>query len=970
MTLKKYILPVIISLLIIGSGVGYAVTKLFPSQGGTGQDSSWWNGTVSVNSGVWTASTSDATFTDLTVNYGIGSTTSTITYVTSTDIYIAQLGINSEYFVGLTGGLLTNVSNVLTLATTSIDYWETQQSTRGFATTSVDYWGSQRDHTAITWSASGFAVSGNGIGNTQLEYNTGQHLTTTANVEFAELTVTAATSTGHINIASGMSYKINGTALACSNITNCVANAWDEISDITGNGITDTQLAFDTGQHLTDTSYPTFSGLNLTYGIDVATSTITTMIGDITGSAGTVTNATLSTALTVNTGTLTLTASNANTSVLTIGAGAVSVSGSNTGDQDLSDYWDADGDITVDEISESKINFSTVCGTGYHYYLNGNDLACEADDTGTDTLDDLSDDDLDALQNVDAITEVTGDILYVGSSGNWTRLASSTDGYVLTLDSNGYPSWASATAGGDITSVGTCSTGACDNFTLNELTITHGLIAATSTIGIINITEGGYYKYNDVNFAMASTTLYNYFTGGSGNLTMTGNLNTGHGLEALSANTTGISNVAIGHWSQKSNTTGDYNTTIGGGSSYTNTTGNNNTVIGNGAFLNNNSGSGNIALGYYAGRYELGSNAFYVNNQDRTNTAGDKAKSLLYGTFAATAASQTLAINAHLTANYGFTAATSTFTETISGSILGNAGTATALASNPTDCGANTWATTIAANGNLTCSAITYAGITAMTSANFNGIISDNTGSGKVVFDTSPTFITPALGTPASGSLTNCSFPTLNQNTTGSSGSCTGLAATASALAGNGNNCSAGSYALGVNASGAAEGCTDATTEINSVVNALGGTGLTCSSQSCNVDLGTSITTGEITDDTITHADIADSDQTDTKCIWFEDPTATDDFKSIWANKTANNFLITEIWGESDQTVSFDLQIDDGTPADVSGTDIAPAAGEAEDTSLAGDTTLAAGEELDLIITSVTNTPTWVSICWTGNWVD
>ena len=58
--------------------------------------------------------------------------------------------------------------------------------------------------------------------------------------------------------------------------------------------------------------------------------------GSVTGNAGTVTNATLTTALTVNTGTVTLTGNVANSSVLTIGAGAVSVSGSNTGDQDLS----------------------------------------------------------------------------------------------------------------------------------------------------------------------------------------------------------------------------------------------------------------------------------------------------------------------------------------------------------------------------------------------------------------------------------------------------------------------------------------------------------------------------------------------------------------------------------------------------------------------------------------------------------
>ena len=43
-----------------------------------------------------------------------------------------------------------------------------------------------------------------------------------------------------------------------------------------------------------------------------------------------------------------------------------------------------------------------------------------------------------------------------------------------------------------------------------------------------------------------------------------------------------------------------------------------------------------------------------------------------------------------------------------------------------------------------------------------------STGSGSVVLSTSPTLTTPALGTPSSGNLTNCTFPTLNQNTTGS----------------------------------------------------------------------------------------------------------------------------------------------------------------------------------------------------------
>jgi hypothetical protein len=44
---------------------------------------------------------------------------------------------------------------------------------------------------------------------------------------------------------------------------------------------------------------------------------------------------------------------------------------------------------------------------------------------------------------------------------------------------------------------------------------------------------------------------------------------------------------------------------------------------------------------------------------------------------------------------------------------------------------------------------------------------SSSTGSGSVVLSTSPTLVTPILGTPTSGNLVNCTFPTLNQNTTG-----------------------------------------------------------------------------------------------------------------------------------------------------------------------------------------------------------
>ena len=59
--------------------------------------------------------------------------------------------------------------------------------------------------------------------------------------------------------------------------------------------------------------------------------------------------------------------------------------------------------------------------------------------------------------------------------------------------------------------------------------------------------------------------------------------------------------------------------------------------------------------------------------------------------------------------------------------------------------------------------------------------LTSSTGSGSVVLATSPTLVTPALGTPASGTLTNCTFPTLNQNT---SGTAAGLSVTLVATSG------------------------------------------------------------------------------------------------------------------------------------------------------------------------------------------
>ena len=85
----------------------------------------------------------------------------------------------------------------------------------------------------------------------------------------------------------------------------------------------------------------------------------------------------------------------------------------------------------------------------------------------------------------------------------------------------------------------------------------------------------------------------------------------------------------------------------------------------------------------------------------------------------------------------------------------------------------------VTTNANLT-GAVTSVGnassLGSFTSAQLATALTDETGTGANVFATSPTLVTPILGTPTSGTLTNCTFPTLNQNTTGSAATVTGNA--------------------------------------------------------------------------------------------------------------------------------------------------------------------------------------------------
>jgi hypothetical protein len=73
--------------------------------------------------------------------------------------------------------------------------------------------------------------------------------------------------------------------------------------------------------------------------------------------------------------------------------------------------------------------------------------------------------------------------------------------------------------------------------------------------------------------------------------------------------------------------------------------------------------------------------------------------------------------------------------------------------------------------GDVTGNADTATKIASITNSNIVQLTATQTLTNKTL--TSPTLTTPALGTPASGNLANCTFPTLNQNTTGSAATLT-----------------------------------------------------------------------------------------------------------------------------------------------------------------------------------------------------
>lgn len=135
--------------------------------------------------------------------------------------------------------------------------------------------------------------------------------------------------------------------------------------------------------------------------------------------------------------------------------------------------------------------------------------------------------------------------------------------------------------------------------------------------------------------------------------------------------------------------------------------------------------------------------------------------------------------------------------------------------------------------------------------------------------------------------------------------------------------------------------------DVSSATNLTAGTGLTMSGDTINAD-----------EELYTYK----------KGIKMTGMADTDDLTTIDYAERA--ITLTGIYCEVDATeVAMDLQIDDGSAADVNGTDIVCDTDGTTDNSLGGDVTLAAGDRLDLILTTVSSA-TAVSIFWYGTYDD
>lgn len=323
----------------IGTGI-WQGTKIGDAYGGTNADSSASTGVAQVNSGTWSWSTALANGTTATTQTPSDNSTkvATTAYVASAILgqdfkeackYASTGPLPSIVYANGSSGVGATLTGVA-LAAISLDSSSPSVNDRVLIKNQVSTF--QNGIYVVTATGSGVAVF---ILTRSADFNQSSEIDTGDSV-FVSSGTTQSTTTWAYN---GIDQPVIGTDA----IT--FAQTAGQGSFTAGNGIsiTGVSIAIDTSVTVDKTTAQTLTNKTLTAPVltsptlgTPASGVATNLTGTASGlTAGSVTNATFITALTVNTGTVTLTGNVANTSVLTIGAGAVSISGSNTGDQTI-----------------------------------------------------------------------------------------------------------------------------------------------------------------------------------------------------------------------------------------------------------------------------------------------------------------------------------------------------------------------------------------------------------------------------------------------------------------------------------------------------------------------------------------------------------------------------------------------------------------------------------------------------------
>jgi hypothetical protein len=267
------------------------------------------------------------------------------------------------------------------------------------------------------------------------------------------------------------------------------------------------------------------------------------------------------------------------------------------------------------------------------------------------------------------------------------------------------------------------------------------------TSGVLGATQGGTdnssYAVGDILYADTTTSLAKLADVATGNVLISGGVSTAPawGKVALASAVSGTLPVA------------------NGGTGVTTSTGTGDVVLSNSPTLVT------PALGTPASG-NLANCTFPTLNQNTTGTAGNVTGvvAIINGGTASTTAQGAMNTLAGATTSGSYLRGNGT--DVVMATIV--AGDVPTLNQNTTGTAAGLSATLAVGSGGT--------GATTLT-----GILKGNGTSAFTAATAGTDYVAPggALGTPSSGTLTNCTFPTLNQNTTGSSGSCTGNAATA-----------------------------------------------------------------------------------------------------------------------------------------------------------------------------------------------